>query len=59
MVFIDDEPSDASSMIKKILGYKLFDDPNGAMWKRSVREIEGEVLCGKPQPIYLSYSSLI
>lgn len=41
----DDEPSDSTSIIKKILGAKLFDDESGA-WKKDVRDIDGEVLCG-------------
>ena len=42
----DDEPSDSTTIIKKILGAKLFDDETGA-WKKDVRDIEGEVLCGQ------------
>jgi D-tyrosyl-tRNA(Tyr) deacylase len=46
---IDDEPSDSTTIIKKILGAKLFDDESGT-WKRDVRDIEGEVLCGQSPP---------
>jgi len=45
MLMEDDEPSDSTTIIKKILGAKLFDDETGA-WKKDVRDIEGEVLCG-------------
>ncbi|WWC61163.1 D-tyrosyl-tRNA(Tyr) deacylase [Kwoniella dejecticola CBS 10117] len=40
-----DEPSDASQIIKKILTARLFDDDTGSMWKKSVKDIDGEVLC--------------
>ena len=42
----DDEPSDSTSIIKKILQAKLFDDETGT-WKKDVRDIDGEVLCGQ------------
>jgi len=45
-LMIDDEPSDSTTIIKKILGAKLFDDETGT-WKRDVRDIDGEVLCGQ------------
>jgi D-tyrosyl-tRNA(Tyr) deacylase len=47
----DDEPSDSTSIIKKILTAKLFDDDTGA-WKRDVRDIDGEVLCGQSPLIH-------
>ncbi|RSH91285.1 hypothetical protein EHS25_009584 [Saitozyma podzolica] len=40
-----DAPQDSSVIIKKILSAKLFDDDEGKAWKRSVKEIDGEVLC--------------
>jgi len=43
---IDDEPSDSTTIIKKILQAKLFDDETGT-WKKDVRDIDGEVLCGQ------------
>lgn len=43
----DDAPQDSSIIIKKILSAKLFDDDEGKAWKRSVKEIDGEVLCGE------------
>jgi len=43
---VEDEPIDATTIIKKVLSCKLFDDPNGGMWKQSVKDIDGEVLCG-------------
>ncbi|WVW83174.1 D-tyrosyl-tRNA(Tyr) deacylase [Kwoniella bestiolae CBS 10118] len=40
-----DEPSDATQIIKKVLTARLFDDDQGGMWKKSVKDIDGEVLC--------------
>ena len=42
----DDESKDATTIIKKILSAKLFDGPDGGLWKQSVRDINGEILCG-------------
>lgn len=42
---LDDDPSDSSAIIKKILSAKLFDEA-GEGWKKNVQDIEGEVLCG-------------
>ncbi|KAK8869870.1 D-tyrosyl-tRNA(Tyr) deacylase [Kwoniella newhampshirensis] len=40
-----DEPTDAAQIIKKILSARLFDDDQGGIWKKSVKDINGEVLC--------------
>ncbi|KAK5661694.1 hypothetical protein OQA88_9794 [Cercophora sp. LCS_1] len=40
-----DTEKDAESMANKILKLKLWDDETGDRWKKSVRDIEGEVLC--------------
>ncbi|WWD15855.1 D-tyrosyl-tRNA(Tyr) deacylase [Kwoniella shandongensis] len=40
-----DEPADATQIIKKILTARLFDDDQGGMWKKNVKDIDGEVLC--------------
>jgi D-Tyr-tRNAtyr deacylase len=48
-LFVDDEPSDSTSIIKKILSAKLFGDEGGDGWKKSVVDIDGEVLCGQSQ----------
>ncbi|ORY33768.1 D-tyrosyl-tRNA deacylase [Naematelia encephala] len=40
-----DEPPDRALILKKILSAKLFDDQDGGSWKRSVKDIDGEVLC--------------
>jgi D-aminoacyl-tRNA deacylase len=38
---------DAETLAKKILSLRLFnDESNQQMWKRSVKDIDGEVLCG-------------
>ncbi len=49
---IDDGPSDATTIIKKILTAKLFDDAQGGAWKQSVKDINGEVLCGAYGDVY-------
>ncbi|EUC57775.1 D-tyrosyl-tRNA(Tyr) deacylase [Rhizoctonia solani AG-3 Rhs1AP] len=42
----DDTEKDSDYIINKILSLKVFDDPaNGAMWKKSVKDVEGEILC--------------
>ncbi|KAJ8092781.1 D-tyrosyl-tRNA(Tyr) deacylase [Marasmius tenuissimus] len=40
----DDTMADANIIINKILSLRVFDD-EGKMWKRSVKDIDGEVLC--------------
>ena len=50
LIRVDDEPSDSTTIIKKILGAKLFDE-GGEGWKRNVRDIDGEILCGMPSPL--------
>ncbi|KAH9900961.1 D-tyrosyl-tRNA deacylase [Cubamyces lactineus] len=42
----DDTTADLESLAKQILALKAFsDEQSGAMWKKSVKDIEGEVLC--------------
>ncbi|KAF8680984.1 deacylase [Rhizoctonia solani] len=42
----DDTAKDSEYIVNKILNLKVFDDPEtGAMWKKSVKDIEGEILC--------------
>ncbi|KAI0807809.1 D-Tyr tRNAtyr deacylase-like domain-containing protein [Fomes fomentarius] len=42
----DDNTTDLESLTKQILSLKVFsDDASGAMWKRNVKDIGGEVLC--------------
>ncbi|KAI5922756.1 D-Tyr tRNAtyr deacylase-like domain-containing protein [Camillea tinctor] len=40
-----DTEKEADSLAAKVLKMKLWDDDSGARWKRSVQEINGEVLC--------------
>jgi D-Tyr-tRNAtyr deacylase len=43
----DDTAKDAEALAKKILTLRLFNDESGKqMWKRSVKDIDGEILCG-------------
>ncbi|KAI7049190.1 hypothetical protein KC352_g45876, partial [Hortaea werneckii] len=41
----DDTPKEAESMASKVLKMKFWDDDEGGRWKKSVTDIEGEVLC--------------
>ena len=41
----NDSRKDAESMASKVLKMKLWPDENGANWKYSVQDIQGEVLC--------------
>ncbi|KAF2861392.1 hypothetical protein K470DRAFT_270003 [Piedraia hortae CBS 480.64] len=41
----DDTKHDAESLATKLVKVKLWEDDNGGKWKRSVRDIDGEVLC--------------
>ncbi|KAK4244112.1 D-tyrosyl-tRNA deacylase [Corynascus novoguineensis] len=40
-----DTEREAESLASKILKLKLWDDDSGGRWKRSVKDIDGEVLC--------------
>lgn len=40
-----DTRNDAESMANKVLKMKLWPDDSGVNWKKSVQEIEGEILC--------------
>ncbi|KAH8878635.1 deacylase [Thozetella sp. PMI_491] len=40
-----DTEKEAESLAAKVLKMKLWDDDTGARWKKSVQDIEGEVLC--------------
>ncbi|ESK91395.1 d-tyrosyl-trna deacylase [Moniliophthora roreri MCA 2997] len=42
----DDTMVDATTIINKILSLRVFDDQSdGKMWRKSVRDIDGDVLC--------------
>ncbi|KAF8517503.1 D-tyrosyl-tRNA deacylase, partial [Hysterangium stoloniferum] len=41
----DDTTIDVEHIVKKILALRVFDDDSGAMWRKSVRDITGDVLC--------------
>ncbi|OQN97164.1 hypothetical protein B0A48_17261 [Cryoendolithus antarcticus] len=41
----EDTPKTCESMASKVLKVKLWDSEDGKKWKRSVQDIEGEVLC--------------
>lgn len=42
---LDDDDADMDPIIKKVLNAKLFEDDNGGLWKQSVKECNGEILC--------------
>ncbi|KAF9227588.1 hypothetical protein BS17DRAFT_773996 [Gyrodon lividus] len=41
----DDTPADVDILSNKILCLRVFSDASGTMWKTSVKDIAGEVLC--------------
>ncbi|KZP08716.1 hypothetical protein FIBSPDRAFT_254215 [Athelia psychrophila] len=41
----DDNMSDVDALTKKILSLRVFNDGSDAMWKASVKDIDGEILC--------------
>ncbi|EXJ89843.1 D-tyrosyl-tRNA(Tyr) deacylase [Capronia epimyces CBS 606.96] len=41
----NDTKKDADAMASKVLKMKLWPDENGANWKKSVQDIEGDILC--------------
>jgi D-aminoacyl-tRNA deacylase len=50
----NDTRKDADSLAAKVLKMKLWPDEQGAMWKKSVQDIEGEVLCVSQFTLYAS-----
>lgn len=49
-----DTRKDADSMASKLLKMKLWPDESGSHWKKSVQDIEGEVLCVSQFTLYAS-----
>lgn len=43
----DDTETDMDPIIKKVMGAKLFEDANGGLWKESVQDCQGEILCSE------------
>lgn len=43
----DDNDTDMEPIIKKVMGAKLFEDDNGGLWKQSVQDCQGEILCSE------------
>ncbi|KAI0062369.1 D-tyrosyl-tRNA deacylase, partial [Artomyces pyxidatus] len=41
----DDTASDVEVLTKKIMSLRVFSDESESMWKRNVKQIDGEVLC--------------
>jgi len=42
---IGDGPADVETIAKKIISLRVFDDNAGNMWKASVKDIAGDILC--------------
>lgn len=55
----DDTQKEVESMANKILKAKLWDNDEGGRWKWGVKDIEGEILCGKPSSLYHQHHFLI
>ncbi|KPI40325.1 D-tyrosyl-tRNA(Tyr) deacylase [Cyphellophora attinorum] len=47
-----DTPKDCDSLAAKVLKMKLWPDGNGGPWKKSVQDIDGEVLCVSQFTLY-------
>lgn len=43
----DDNDTDMEPIIKKVMGAKLFEDDDGGLWKQSVQDCQGEILCSE------------
>jgi hypothetical protein len=57
---VDDTAKDAETLAKKIISLRVFnDESNLQMWKRSVKDIDGEILCGKPRLAMVMFSFAI
>ncbi|WWC91189.1 D-tyrosyl-tRNA(Tyr) deacylase [Kwoniella dendrophila CBS 6074] len=52
----EDEEADRAAIIKKILNIKLFEEEDGSLWKKSVQEIDGEVLCVSQFTLYAGFN---
>ncbi|KAI9659062.1 MAG: D-tyrosyl-tRNA(Tyr) deacylase [Bathelium mastoideum] len=48
----DDTEKEADAMASKIMKTKLWDDDNGGRWKRSVQDVNGEILCVSQFTLY-------
>jgi D-aminoacyl-tRNA deacylase len=50
----NDTKKDCDSMASKVLKMKLWPDDNGSGWKKSVQDLDGEVLCVSQFTLYAS-----
>ncbi|KAJ5820063.1 hypothetical protein N7474_005654 [Penicillium riverlandense] len=48
----EDTEKDAEGLVNKVLKARFWPDENGAQWKKSVQDIEGEVLCVSQFTLY-------
>ncbi|KAI9817022.1 MAG: D-tyrosyl-tRNA(Tyr) deacylase [Thelocarpon impressellum] len=47
-----DTQKEADALAAKLLKMKLWDGEDGARWSQSVKDIHGEVLCGRQSPCF-------
>lgn len=52
---VDDNEADIDYMVRKILTLRVFDDGQ-IMWKKSVQDLDFELLCGKSYVIKKRYN---
>lgn len=58
---MDDNESDIDYMVRKLLSLRVFDE-GGIMWKRSVQDMDYELLCGEDRYLrsfFFSTSALL
>ncbi|CDZ96301.1 d-tyrosyl-trna deacylase [Phaffia rhodozyma] len=53
----DDTPADLKLLVAKLLSLRIFESPDGQMWKASVKDVGGEILCGISLSASLSFLS--
>ena len=56
-ISVDDNESDIDYMVRKLLTLRVFDE-GGVMWKKSVQDMDLELLCGKFQIALKDYMQL-
>ncbi|KAL9620958.1 MAG: hypothetical protein Q9160_004611 [Pyrenula sp. 1 TL-2023] len=50
----DDSQKDADSMASRVVKLKMWPDPAGSGWKKSVKDVDGEILCVSQFTLYAS-----
>ncbi|OZJ05412.1 hypothetical protein BZG36_02001 [Bifiguratus adelaidae] len=44
-ISVDDGPQDVDYMVRKILTVRVFEGEDGQMWRRSVKDLDLDILC--------------